>query len=64
MGKTINMSEHLSAIGDRVQRVKESQVYICQADIDRERLYDMLKASRSFDLLMSVLRDDDAENTL
>lgn len=59
MPKTINMTEHLAHIGDRVQRVKDSGIYETQADIDRERLYDMLKASRSFDLLLAVLEPEE-----
>lgn len=59
MGKTLNMTEHLAHIGDRVQRVKESGIYETQADIDRERLYDMLKTSRSFDLLLTVMGEEE-----
>lgn len=51
----MDMSAHLAAIGERVERIKQSQVYETQADIDRERLYDMLKASKSFDLLITVM---------
>lgn len=51
----LNMSQHLDAIGRRVEAVKQSQVYETQADIDRERLYDFVKVSRSMDLLLGLM---------
>lgn len=51
----LDLKKHLEHIGERVERVKQTGIYETQADIDRERLYDMLMASKAWELLMEAI---------
>lgn len=52
---TMDMSALYASIGERVERTRQSQVYETQADIDRERLFDMLKTSKAWETLLGVI---------